>query len=548
MENINLLMDWRLIMLFGVSVLISLLGCTTIATRIAAVKTKKVAMAFAVYNIFFLITRFANLFYLPYLGIYVDKAEQTQNFAPLEFQIRFIIYGSAIGALIGWLLLPTFVEIYHRAIEAMDRHKSMIRVMIKFIVSPRHWIKLVHCIKKPSFMGASLFKTDGAPAGFLVFNIFATAIWTVGALCALYASALHPEFKRTAVLLSGLVNSAAAIMFSMIVDPKASLITDEIVKGKTDEKQIYAVSLHLLLGNVVGSFLGQLFFMPGVMAIDSTAVALGNNEIAGNFIVLAIFNAIVMLKSSTTYASRISAVLTKSVATAIAIYNFFFLLTRISQQIFAPFIGTMVDASVRTGDTSNLIMSFRWLIWGSCAGAVLGLLFMPTFVEIYNKAIKGMGICGSLEKLVFKTLVTPSIWLKAVGCLRLPSLFGIKKADFNSLPKNFLVANIVVISFHTIGVMAAAYASASYPDARGVTLLSSVINGGATILLSLLVEPSIALITDDAVDGKRPVSNVCAMSIFLAGGTIFGTLLSQVIFVPAAEFIKWCSGLLTMVL
>ncbi|MCQ2735968.1 MAG: lipid II flippase Amj family protein, partial [bacterium] len=64
----------------------------------------------------------------------------------------------------------------------------------------------------------------------------------------------------------------------------------------------------------------------------------------------------------------------------------------------------------------------------------------------------------------------------------------------------------------------------------------------------LLVEPSIALITDDAVDGKRPVSNVCAMSIFLAGGTIFGTLLSQVIFVPAAEFIKWCSGLLTMVL
>ncbi len=547
MEYMDLLKDWRLLLLFGVSALISLLGCTTTATRIAAVNTRKVAMSFAVYNIFFLVTRFANLFYLPYLGIYVDKAEQTQNFAPLEFQIRFIIYGSALGAVLGWLLLPTFVELYKRAIESLDRRKSMIRVLLA-CCKPSNWIVILKCFRAPSFMGARLFRLEGAPSGFLVFNMFATAIWTVGALCAIYASALHPEFKRTAVLLSGLVNSVAAIMFSMIVDPKASLITDDIVKGKTDERQIYSVSLHLMAGNVVGSILAQLFFMPGVAAIDSTAVCLGNNEVAGNCIILAIFNALVMLKSSTTYASRISAVMTKSVATAIAIYNFFFLLTRISQQIFAPFIGTMVDVSVRSGDLSNLEASFRLLIWGSCAGAVLGVLFMPTFVQIYNKAIAGMSMYGSLEKLVLKTLTTPWIWGRAIGCLRLPSFFGIKSSDFKSLPKNFLVANVIVISFHTIGVMAATYASAAYPDARGVTLLSSVINGGATILLSLLVDPSIAVITDDAVDGKRPISHVHAMSVFLAIGTVLGTILSQIIFVPSAELIKFCSSLLTSVL
>ena len=101
MEYLGFFKDFRLVLLFGVSALISLLSCTTIATRIAAVNTKKVAMAFAVYNIFFLVTRFANLFYLPYLGIYIDRAEQTQNFLLLEQQIRFLIYGNLLEQLLA---------------------------------------------------------------------------------------------------------------------------------------------------------------------------------------------------------------------------------------------------------------------------------------------------------------------------------------------------------------------------------------------------------------------------------------------------------------
>lgn len=545
MEYLGFFKDFRLVLLFGVSALISLLSCTTIATRIAAVNTKKVAMAFAVYNIFFLVTRFANLFYLPYLGIYIDRAEQTQNFLLLEQQIRFLIYGNLFGTAVGWFLLPSFVEFYQKAIEALDKYKSMVKVIILFITKPANWIKAIKCFKAPSFMGAKFFKLEGAPANFLIFNMFATAIWTVGALCALYASGVHPEVKRTAVLLSGLVNALAAIFFSVIVDPKASLITDNIVKGETKEEQIYAVSLHLMLGNVLGAVIAQFFFMPGANLISSTAVTMGNSEMTGNYIILAIFNALVMLKSSTTYSSRISAVKTRSVATAIAIYNFFFLLTRLSQQIFAPFIGTMVDSAVKHNLPAGVLEGqFRWLIGGSTLGALLGFILLPTFVEIYVKAIRGMTKYGSLDKLILMTCIKPSIWLKAVQCFRMPSFMGVKLSDMKSIPRNFLIANIIVISFHTVGVLAATFASFSYPDARGVTLLSSVINGVATILLSLLVDPTIAVITDNAIDGKRPFSDVCSMAVFLALGTVIGTIISQIIFMPSVWFIQFCSSIL----
>jgi len=544
MEYIQLLTDFRLLLLFCVSALISLLSATTIATRIAAVNTKKVAMAFSIFNIFFLITRFANLFYLPYLGIYVDKAEQSGNLNLLLMQIRLIVFGAAIGAVLGWILLPTFVEIYKCGIEALDKYKSMLKVLLKLFFNPKNWIKVIKCFRRPSFMGAKLFNFEGVSPGFLYFNIFATGIWTVGALCAIYASAMHPEMKRTAVLLSGLVNAVAAIFFSMIIDPKASLITDLVVKGEKSEKQIYSVSLHLVVGNVIGCLLAQFFIMPGAIIIDKTALSMGTYAIAGNFILLTIFNAIVMLKASTTYSSRISAVITKNVATAIAIYNFFFLITRIAQQIFAPMIGTMVDTAVKTSNLTSLEYQFRWLIGGSTIGAVLGFLLLPTFVEIYNKAIKGMQKYGSLTKLLIQSVISPAIWKKAFVCLKLPGFLGVTLKDINYIPKNFIFANIIVIAFHTVGVMAATYASASYPDSRGVTLLSSVINGIATILLSILVDPATALITDNSIEGKRPFKHIKITAVFLSIGTIIGTIISQFIFIPSTEFIKFCASLL----
>lgn len=544
MENLHLLADPRLIILFLVSALISLLSSTTIATRISAVITRKVAMAFSIFSIFFLITRFANLFYLPYLGIYVDRAEQSGNVGVLLFQIRFIIWGAGFGAVLALLLLPTFVEIYKKGIEALDKYNSMVKVLLSLFFKPKNWLKVIKCFRRPSMMGVKLFNMEGAPSGFVYFNILATGIWTVGALCAIYASAVNPEFKRTSVLLSGLVNAFAAILFSLIIDPKASLITDLIVKGERSERQIYAVSIHLALGAIVGTILSQIIFLPGVHMINAAASAIGSGELAGNFILLTTFNAIVMLLASTTYTSRISAVLTKNVATAIAIYNFFFLITRIAQQVFAPMIGVLVDSAVKHGQISTLEMQFRWMIGGTTIGAIIGIILMRTFVEIYNRAIAGMEKLGSLTKLLMAVCFKPKNWLKILQSFKMPSLMGVTLKDLKSIPKNFLIANILVIALHTVGVLAATYASAACPEARGVTLLSSVINGVATILLSILVDPTTAIITDDAIAGKRPAHHIKVVALYLACATVIGTLISQIVFLPSVELIKFTSFLL----
>ncbi len=540
--------DWKLLFIFIISSMVTLLTSATVASRPAAVKTGQVAMSITIYQIFFMITRFANMFYLPILASYVDRATKTGNMETLLIQIRIIIVGSSLGAIMAWLLFPTIVKIFINGVSALEKEGSMIKVLAG-LLHIKKWKNIHTVIAPPSNFGVSLLHLEGVPINFLIFNIFATAIWTVGVLCAMYASALNSDYARTAILLSGLVNALAAIMFSVIVDPKAALIVDEVIAKKRPEKHVYITAVFLMAGNVLGAIISQFFLLPGIKVISWATTHLNQGETSGGGLITVVMIAImVSTLASTAVVSRISAVMTKRVATAISIYNFFSLITRLAQQIYAPIVGSIVDISIKNSEFSLLQNRLRLIILGSTVGIFLGFLLMPTFINIYCKAIKGMEKYGSLPKLFLNLLIKPSHWFSVVRTAAMPSLLGVNLSHIRDIPKPFLIFNVLVISIHTVGVMAATYASALMPEfARTATLLSSIVNGVATILIGIVVDPACAVITDQAVSGKRPLGHVKTMALFLIAGMFLGTLLSQVIFIPCVYIIKIASQILTKV-
>ncbi len=114
------------------------------------------------------------------------------------------------------------------------------------------------------------------------------------------------------------------------------------------------------------------------------------------------------------------------------------------------------------------------------------------------------------------------------------------------IPSNFLLANIVVTGFYTAGVLSSLYAGAMFPDFRTTaTTLSMVVNGFATVLGVIVVEPMASSITDEALRGDRDESDVKQMAFYLALTRIGGTVLAQAIFLPCAYFIKFIAQLLT---
>lgn len=518
-----------------------------VATRPAAVRTGLVATALTMGQLIFIVTRFGNLFYLPLLGNMVDQATNSGRTDILLGQVRWIIVGSSLGAFTALLLLPTFIELCSRGVHSIDHRGSLLKALFN-LLKPKAWRTVLGSLRRPSLLGTKLFKLEGLPKKFLVFNVFATSIWTVGAISAITVSGLHPEAKQTALLLSGLVNSFAAIAFSVWVDPQAAHVTDQAKKGVISERQVTIASYHLVLGNAVGALIGLLLLDPALFIIGKAAlsIASGGSDAQSTSGWLIGGNAVILLLAGTVYASRVSAVRTARIATAVAVFNFFSLLSRIAAQIYIPFVGAVTDSLTKRPPNTPLApeslhvleLFNRGLIAGATIGCILSVLLIPTFVKIYDAIITQIGQHGELST-VLALAVHPKRWPAILRTLTSPFKQSVTLSALRRIPKGFLIGNVVVLTFMTVGQLAAVYAGAALaPEvARTATLLSPLINGIATITLSVFVDPITATIVDRAEKGQRSLEDVETMTFWLAMGSVVGTLAAQVLFIPAAWLI-----------
>jgi len=256
-------------------------------------------------------------------------------------------------------------------------------------------------------------------------------------------------------------------------------------------------------------------------------------------IIVCIFTGIIHFAECTASSLRLAGVRTKSIATSLAFVNATLLVTRLSNMLQAPFLGGMVDSAILKGDVSALVGNFRFIIFAAFIGNLCAAAMTPFSVSVFVKAIDRFEKVGSVPKLIiaaFKPKNMKAIFRRA----RLPGKESFMNLSLKGMPQMFLWLNLLMVSIYAIGVLSALFAGAMVPEYRvTATQLSAIVNGLATILLTLMVDPTCAFITDQAIKGKRPESDVRAMVFYIILGRVVGTLiLSQLLFLPAAEYIK----------
>ena len=101
-----------------------------------------------------------------------------------------------------------------------------------------------------------------------------------------------------------------------------------------------------------------------------------------------------------------------------------------------------------------------------------------------------------------------------------------------------LVLNVMAQCVVALGVFASLYAGVIAPEFRVSALsLSAVINGVATILLFVLIDPQLSVMTDDVVEGRVTEGQFRRAVVWMAGSRVLGTALAQALLVPAAILI-----------
>jgi hypothetical protein len=116
---------------------------------------------------------------------------------------------------------------------------------------------------------------------------------------------------------------------------------------------------------------------------------------------------------------------------------------------------------------------------------------------------------------------------------KLVHITDLKKPRGVSLTVIFL--NVIAQALLTVGVIASLYAGYLFPEYRvTASQLSAIVNGLATLMLFIMIDPQLSVMTDDVVAGKVSEPVFRRTIVWLSLSRVAGTLLAQLLFLPAA--------------
>ncbi len=249
------------------------------------------------------------------------------------------------------------------------------------------------------------------------------------------------------------------------------------------------------------------------------------------------------------YAARYAGVTTGRIATAISLFSLLVVASRLATLFTAPALGALADhtanaaadahlASVSPGAFALFDAQMRVIIAGGSVGILVGGLLIPMFYMMFVRGIAAFERLGSVPHALTR-LFDPRVIGQLLRELR-PRPFSLAQFPLSAVPRKLLIANTVVFAVYSVGVPASFYASVIDLHSRTTaTGLSGLVNGVGTIAFSLFIDPTTAMIVDQTVRDERPRQDVAAMIFWLIVTAFIGTLFSQLVLFPAAEYIAW---------
>lgn len=267
-------MDIQLFILCVLTFVIHLIGTLAYAVRIAGVRTRRIAVCFALFNILVLVSRTSNSFQGPFLAKRIEEDIVRGLSDSLLADFRWLLFSATIATLVGAFLIPTFQRLFSLAVDHFQIHRSLGKLLMHGLFKGGlGYVK--DSVRLPSRQNVTHMGDSRSISPWVfVFNTLAVALWTIGVFAALYAGALNPELRVTASTLSSVINGAATILMFVFIDPHLSVMTDDVLEGTVSESRFRRAIVWLVGSRLAGTLLGQVLLVPSAMVIAAIAAAL----------------------------------------------------------------------------------------------------------------------------------------------------------------------------------------------------------------------------------------------------------------------------------
>lgn len=253
-----------------------------------------------------------------------------------------------------------------------------------------------------------------------------------------------------------------------------------------------------------------------------------------SLIFVVVLTIIIHAAETLSYSIRYAGVIKNKIAVALSLTGIIVLISRTANLLQSPVTGNFVDHA-KEDPSFEVLGYFRIVLLAASAGTIIAIALFPTFVTLCGKIIARLEVAGSIPKLL--TSVTFDQLKNARRYIRKPR-FNLSAYRYMGISKRFILLNVAVTAFYTVGVLSALYAAHLLPAfSTTASQMSGIINGIATVLLTIFIDPQLGLIMDKATKDEQAKSQLGKIYTMMMVSRFFGTLLAQLLIVPAAQLI-----------
>jgi hypothetical protein len=245
---------------------------------------------------------------------------------------------------------------------------------------------------------------------------------------------------------------------------------------------------------------------------------------------------LINLITTLSYSVRIVGIRTGRIAISFSLFNILVLISRTAYGFQAPLLANTVEKNIKMGVFTGMA-DFQWIIFASTIATIIGGFLIPSFQRLLSIAVLKFSETKSVPKIFLRSLSKEGVY-HFKESLVWPKSQNLKINFLDNFPWKVFLMNVFAVAILTIGVLSSIYAGYLNPDFRSTaSSLSAIINGMATILMFVFIDPFLSSMTDDVVLGKCSEATFRRYIVYMVIARVVGTVLSQILLLPSAHFI-----------
>jgi hypothetical protein len=234
--------------------------------RIAGIRTGRLALCLALFNVMVLLSRSSNSILAPLLSKRIESHLHA-GLSASAMDFRILLVAATVASICAAFFIPSFQRFAVISVGAYERKRSMVRLLFTTL-SATFWKAFRKSLTMPNMSNLKpMLSFSDVPTGIYLMNMVGTGLISVGVFSALYAGMLAPELRLTAGNLSAAVNFIGTLILFGVVDPHFSFMSDKVVSGEETDARFRRVVAGMTTSRIAGTILGQIILVPGALFI-----------------------------------------------------------------------------------------------------------------------------------------------------------------------------------------------------------------------------------------------------------------------------------------